>query len=440
MKIGPASARLGAGALGIAVCVTLLCGGCSSKTKTAKKNDKPAALVPMANHIAVQRVWSIKLSGEAPRLRLGLDVAAADGRVFAANHKGMVAAYQLDNGRPIWHRELKAPLSAGPSVAHGLVAVGSSKGEIILLSATDGQVRWRVRVNSEILSAPVISDNLVLVRGVDGKLHGLTVKDGSEDWVADQQVPRLSLRGTSRPTLVGDLVICGFDNGRVMALVRHNGVTAWEATVGQARGSTELARLSDVDANVVADGDDLFAVAYQGRIMRLVLESGQAVWTRDMSSYRGLAVDGDALYISTADGELVRLDRNNGTEQWRQKALLRRQLTVPVIYGGRVVIADAGGVVHWLDASTGDFLARALVDKPVGSKPIESKGIKVKLRVSSPPVVAGGLLLVFTDSGVLSAFRTSQASAAAAAAAPAGAGAPAAEPAPAAQPAQPAQP
>jgi outer membrane protein assembly factor BamB len=402
------------GALLVVLAAALLAlGGCSStKTKTttaAKKNDKPMVLVPLANRIAVQRVWSAKLAGEQPKLRLGLDVAASDDRVFAANHKGVVEAFVLATGKPVWHRALKAPLSAGPTAAHGLVAVGSSKGEVIALSAADGQVRWRVHINAEILGAPAIADDQVIVRGVDGKLHGLSGADGSELWIVDQQVPRLSLRGTSRPTLIGDIVVCGFDNGRVMAVARHNGATAWDATIGQSHGSTELARLSDVDATVMADGGDLFAIAYQGHVARLTLESGQVVWTRDMSSYRGLAVDDQAVYISTAEGEVVRLERNNGTEQWRQKALARRQLTAPVLYGGRLVVADGGGVVHWLDPATGDFEARALVGKAVKGRPLSSKGIKVGMRVSDTPLVAGGLLLVFSDAGVISAFRTAPA-------------------------------
>ena len=135
---------------------------------------------------------------------------------------------------------------------------------------------------------------------------------------------------------------------------------------------------------MVADGDDLFAVAYQGRVTRLARDTGQVIWARDLSSYRGLAVDDNAVYISTADGDLVRVDRKNGTEQWRQKALVRRQLTAPVIYGGRVVVADGDGVVHWLDPATGDFVARAQVGGSVGrNSVVTSKGIAFKKRVTS---------------------------------------------------------
>ena len=408
--------------LGVLLCTALMCAGCSSASKNKKKNDAPAALVPFANRIELQRVWSTKLSGEAPKLRLGLGVSADGERVFAASHKGAVEAIDLKSGKLLWRRDLKAPLAGGPAAGFGLVVVGSSKGEVIALSETDGKISWRIRINAEILSAAAIDDTLVVLRGVNGRLHGLSPKDGSEIWLAEQQGPRLSLRGTGPPLLLGDLAIAGFDNGRVAAVTRGNGTTAWDTAVGQSHGSTELARLIDVDAPVVADGDDLFAVAFQGRVTRLARETGQVIWARDLSSYRGLAVDDNAVYVSTADGDLVRLDRKNGTEQWTQKALVRRQLTAPVVYRGRIVVADAGGVLHWLDPATGDFLARAQVGSSVGRKTVvTSKGVAYKKRVSSTPIVAGGLVLVFTDNGALSAFRAPEPIAATAAAAAAAA-------------------
>jgi len=374
--------------LGAALCALSMIAGCTS----TKKEDRPAVLVKLVNRISIKRVWRTHLSGEVPTLRLGLGVAASGQQVFVANHKGIVEAYALGSGRRLWQKNLKVPLSAGPGEGDGLVVFGTSKGEIIALSEVDGAPRWRTRINSEILAAPAVGADLVVVAGVDGKLHGLSTADGSESWVVDQQPPRLSLRGSSRPTLVGDLAFSGFDNGRVVAVVRANGSSAWDAAIGQPHGSTELQRLIDVDAAVVADGDDLFAVAYQGRVARLTRETGEIVWARDMSSYRGLAVDGTGVYISTADGEVVRLDRTNGTEQWRQKALARRQLTAPVIYGGRVVVADLAGVVHWLDASDGALLARVQSGKHA---------------INSTPLVAGGLLLVFSDDGDLDAFSAS---------------------------------
>jgi outer membrane protein assembly factor BamB len=360
---------------------------------STNKADKPMKLVKITNRMEVKRVWTASMGGEKPKLRLGLGVVSDGERVFAASYKGTVEAFDLRTGRREWEHSVRAPLSGGPGASDGVVAVGSSKGEVIAMSEASGAELWRVRVNGEILSEPVIGGGEVLVRTVDGKLHALGVASGAEDWVTDQQVPRLSLRGTPTPTIAGDLAICGFDNGRVAAVTLRGGTAAWDVAVAQARGSNELKRLIDVDARVIAAGDDLFAVAYQGRLVRLARETGQVTWGRDLSSYRGLTVDGDAVYVATSEGELVRLDRSTGTEQWRQKSLLRRMLSAPVEYNNVIVVADIDGVVHFIDRSSGNFLARTSAGG----------------RVSASPIVAGGMVLTFSDKGEISAFRTSPA-------------------------------
>src|SRR5581483_10697432 len=103
-----------------------------------------------------------------------------------------------------------------------------------------------------------------------------------------------------------------------------------------------------------------------------------------------LALDGNALYITSADGTLARMDRASGTVQWQQKVLARRELTAPAVFGGRIVVADLEGFVHWFDAADGAYLGRVSAGKG---------------RVSAAPLALGDLLLVFTDRGELRAFR-----------------------------------
>lgn len=114
--------------VGALLATALLFSGCSSKKDTKKAAEKPAVLVPIANRIEVRRVWAASVGGESPKLRIGLGVAADGDKVFAANHKGAVDAFDLNTGRRLWRRQVKAPLSGGPSAGNGMVLVGSSKG------------------------------------------------------------------------------------------------------------------------------------------------------------------------------------------------------------------------------------------------------------------------------------------------------------------------
>jgi outer membrane protein assembly factor BamB len=370
------------------VAVLLFIAACSKD----KDIDTPAVLTPINATLKVDRVWGTSIPDKGAKvLRLGLGLAAEGDRVYAAGYKGEVIAFQRDSGRVVWSTKTKAPISGGPSASPDLVVVGTSAGEVIALTAADGKILWRVRLNGEILAAPAISDRVVAVRTVDGKLRALSPKDGHDLWTQEQQVPRLSLRGTSRPVIAGDLTLCGFDNGKVIAVNMNDGSLQWEATVAPPHGRTELERLVDVDSTPRVSGQDVFTVGFQGRVAMLALDTGQVWWSHDASSYRGIALDDDALYIANAAGEVVALRRRTGAEIWRQKALLHRGLSAVALTDNAVVTADYQGNVHWLDKATGELAARI----PSG-----------KVRVSNPPIVSGNMVFVINDAGRISAFRT----------------------------------
>jgi outer membrane protein assembly factor BamB len=360
-----------------------------------KDVDRPKDLVPLKSPaLTVTRAWTANVGGTRKPLRLGLALNVHGDTVYAAGEKGEVAAFNVGSGRMLWHTHVKATLGGGPDASDQLVAVGSTDGDVFTFDPASGATRWHVNVGGELLAPPALTQRVVVVRAVDGKLHGLAPADGHELWQLQQPVPRLSLRGTSRPQISGDLAICGFDNGKVMAANLIDGTSAWETVISPPQGRTEIERLNDVDAVPRIAGNDVYVAQFQGKVAMLALDSGQIWWSHDLSSYRGLNLDLDAdtLYVATSDGEVVALRRRTGAEVWRQKALLHRGLSAPAVAGDTVIVADFQGYVHWLDKSSGAILARTRSGKA---------------RVSNPPVVAGGLVLVINDRGEISAFRAS---------------------------------
>jgi len=368
--------------------VTLLAGlaACSKD----KEVDPPAELVDMKPLIKIDRVWSTGLGGGTKELRLGLGAASDGERLYAASNDGDVIAFDLKSGKNLWRTDTKLPLAGGPGVGAGRVVVGSSEGDVVALNAADGTQVWKTRINGEVLSAPAVAPSVAVVRSVNGRLQGLDLADGHELWSTEQQVPRLSLRGTAAPVIVGDIVVCGFDNGKVVAVNLAAGDVQWETQVASSKGRTELARLVDIDSSVQVIDKDVYVAGFQGRAAMLALDSGQIWWSRDESSDRGLVVDAETIYITDADGDIQALKRRDGTPLWKQSALHRRGLSGPVLDGAAIVVADFEGYVHWLDAATGELLGRTSTD---GN------------RVTNRPLVINGTVYVLTDGGKLSAFR-----------------------------------
>jgi outer membrane protein assembly factor BamB len=401
-----------------ALVALILVAGCSKD----KDVEPPAALVKFPEKLPVKELWGDKVGGgkKQVKLRLGLGPAIDDGLVFAASDKGEVVAVNLETGRQVWVKKYKRmQLSAGPSAALGKVVVGSTKGWVIALEGSSGKELWRAHVNSELLSGPAISDKAVVIRSVDGRLHGLDAQTGKEFWSVEQQVPRLSLRGTAIPVIAKEVAVSGFDNGKVMAVALMTGDTVWDTTLATPHGRTELDRLVDIDSAVIVIGDNVFATGFQGRTAMIALDSGQIWWAHDMSSYRGLAADDENLYVTQADGTVVALRQRDGSEVWHNDKLRRRALSAPAVTSTAIALADFQGYLHWLDKNTGELVARERV---------------AKFRVSSPPVASKDTVVVLTDGGKMAAFRASPRTPPAAARPPTSAPPP---PTPAAPPATP---
>jgi len=366
----------------------LIAAGCSKD----KDVEPPAKLVDFPATLPVKKLWDEGVGGgkKQVKLRLGLGPAIDNGLVFAASHKGELVAVSLESGKHVWLKKLKLPLSAGPGAGFGMVVVGTSKGAVVAFEGSTGKQLWRTQVNSELLSAPAIGENVVAMRSVNGRLHGFNSQTGKEMWSVEQQVPRLSLRGTATPIIAKDVAISGFDNGKIMAVSLSNGDTVWDTALASPHGRTELDRLVDIDSPVRVVGDNVFAAGYQGRTAMLALDSGQIWWSHDMSSYRGLAADDENIYVTQSDGVIVAMRQRDGSEVWRNEKVERRALTAPVVIDSAVAIADYQGYVHFLDKKTGELVARVKVSKQ---------------RVSSAPAAFGNTVVVLTDGGSLAAFR-----------------------------------
>jgi outer membrane protein assembly factor BamB len=357
------------------------------KDKTA---EPPAELVDVKQTLPVTKLWSAGLGGGGEKLRLALGLADGGELLYAASRDGEVRALEPASGRTRWESDTESELSAGPGTGDGLVVVGTSSGTLIALEATNGKQRWRARLSGEVLAAPLVAGGRVIVRTVDGRLRALDAADGKEAWMVEDVVPRLTLRGTSPPVRAGDVVICGFDSGRVMAVAIGSGDILWQAQVSSPRGRSELERLADIDAAIRVAGEEVYAIGYQGRIAMIALDSGQIWWTRDLSSYRDVGMDDDQLYVSTSDGDVVALRRRDGSTVWQQTGLKRRGLGAPVVHAGAIAVGDFDGYLHWLDRDSGRFVAR---ERPGDT------------RVATTPIVSGDRLFVIDDGGEVVAYR-----------------------------------
>jgi outer membrane protein assembly factor BamB len=350
---------------------------------------EPTKLTDIVTSVNVKRLWNVKIGDDAEFLRVALQPAGDGNRIYAASRDGNVVALHPETGREFWRSKLEIELSAGPGVGEGLVVVGAADGYLIALDADSGVERWRAYIVGETLAKPLIKDELVVAITIDNRLRAVSAFDGSERWTVEQATPRLTVRGSATPIAVGSTVIAGFDNGRLAAVNRASGDTEWEAMLSPPSGRSDLERLSDIDGMISVVGQDVYASGYQGSIAAVASESGQMLWSRDVSSHEGVSADWNNLYTVTDEGSVVALTRRSGDETWRQNSLIRREPTLPVAFNTTVAVGDFEGYLHFFSNFDGKAVARVRFGNEA---------------ISNEPVVVANRLYVQSDSGSVAAF------------------------------------
>jgi len=332
----------------------------------------PAKLVEFTPEINIDVVWSKNIGVGADGQFLNLGLSISDGKVFVADHQGLVQARQFESGDLVWEIETKFNYSAGPSMGDQTLILATSNAEVLALDAKTGQQRWVTPVSSEVLATPVIANHIVIIRTTDGKVFALDEKDGHLRWVFERSVPALSIRGTGSPIMVEGNLIAGFANGKLLALRLTDGKVVWETTIAIPSGRSEVERLVDLDVDPVETDGVIFLSSFQSGTSAVLEIDGDILWqNEDISSFSGLGFDWRYLYISDTNSHLWQLDQRNGAALWKQDALDHRHLTAPAIYDDYVVVGDYAGYVHWLSTNDGRQLGRIqITDSPIVTKPL----------------------------------------------------------------------
>jgi outer membrane protein assembly factor BamB len=215
-----------------------------------------------------------------------------------------------------------------------------------------------VFVGGEVLVAPVAGEGFVLVNTGGGRLFALQPDTGEQRWMHQSENSLLTLRGISQVTSAGGGIIYGTGSGKVGVLIADKGVPAWEEPIAIAKGSTDLARIIDVDATPIVQNGTIFAIAYNGQLVSMELRTGRIIWKRDYASFRSMTLVNGIIYLVDTTGKVYAIDAASGTENWSQSVLNKHLVTGPAVYKEYVVVGDSEGNLHWFSRESGEYLAR----------------------------------------------------------------------------------
>lgn len=368
-----------------AIAMLALLAACSSNKPSPQR--LPAPLVEFSQTMSVRTAWEVQV-GKAGEYFFS--PAAVGGSLFAAAADGTVMRLNAQSGQVAWRINAGTSLTAGVGSDGSTVAVAGKDGTVLAFDA-EGKQKWKAKVSTEVLSSPAVGEGLVVVRSIDNRMVAFDAATGNRRWNFERAAPPLTLRTAPGILIVEQKVYAGLPGGRLVALAAATGAPLWELAIGLPRGTNDLERISDVSGMPVLNGRSICAVAYQGRIACVDMQSGAARWAREFSSPAGLAVD--PRFVFTVDERSVvhGLSREEGAAVWQNDRMRNRGLSAPASFGRAVAVGDNQGYLHFLSREDGKLLARVSTDRTA---------------IAAAPQVVGSALIYQTKGGSLAALTS----------------------------------
>lgn len=350
---------------------------------------QPVELVDIDETVTLDKRWSRSIGDGQGDGYYRLNPLLADGAIYAVSSDGELAALDAESGRERWSVALELPVSGGVGKYRDALFLGGADGLVIKLSAQDGSELWRTPVSGEVLAAPQSDGSVVVAQAYDGKLMGFDFETGEKLWTYTNDVPVLTLRGTSTPIIYNDIAIAAFADGKVIAVSLETGSVVWEARVAIAQGRSEIERIVDIDGSMATQGVELYVASYQGRLVALEMRAGRKLWQRNVSSVSGVSVGFGNVYVADEDGTVSAFLRNGQGVRWQNIDLGYRELSRPTPVTSYVAVVDFEGYLHLLSQVDGTIVGRARPD---------SDGARADM------IASGNTLYVYGNSGDLVAY------------------------------------
>ena len=358
---------------------------------------------------APSRAWTARIAGTGDRRRLADAPVVGGGRLYVVDTDGVVHAFDAATGARAWQYRMDVPSGIRASAfgggasytsvgGQGRVFATNGIGEVIALDAGTGAEVWKAKPAGPLRGAPTLAFNSVYVMTQDNQIHALSAADGSPLWSESGAATQAGVFGVAAPAAGQGSVVAGYSSGELGAYRYENGRLLWADALARTSMSTEVASLTDIDADPIIDDGRVYALGQGGRMAAYELVTGQRVWELNLSGISTPAIAGEWLFTLTDDARLLAIARSTGRVRWiTQLPRFRDEedrkgpifWTGPVLAGNQLWIASSRGQVARVSVGEGAVTEFAELNDGV----------------SLPPIIADGTLYVLDDGGTIHAWQ-----------------------------------
>ena len=260
---------------------------------------------------------------------------------------------------------------SGAVADENAVYIGTREGDFRALNIEDGSILKRFALGPEdaddrdlhgVYGAPVMHDGSLYFGGYNGVLYALSAPSLDTKW--SEPIGSSIVGG---PSLAGDVVLVGADNGTVYAFdqeadeqQRWSVSERWTFQTG-----------NKVWSSPIAVGDVVYATSLDKNLYAISLEDGSKLWhfTTKGAIASTPAYDGGTVYFGSFDGVFYAVNASDGTLLWRFDGADSWYWGAPLVYGDSVYAPSLDGNLYALDKRTGELRWTLETEGPIVGSP-----------------------------------------------------------------------
>ncbi|HKB95826.1 MAG TPA: PQQ-binding-like beta-propeller repeat protein [Rhizomicrobium sp.] len=343
------------------------------------------------------------------------------GLIYTLDAEAHIYVFRLGDGRPVWNRRLapkngtdmptlwgllgkantvSPPQGMGGGVAYddGKIFVTSGFGVLICMDARTGRDIWRKDLGMPIVNAPVVSGGRIFISTHDNHFYALAASDGRTLWDHQGISESAGILASTNAAVSGETVIAPYTSGEIFALRAQNGQVGWTDVLSRSGHVTALSALDDIAGRPVIDRGVVYAISQSGLMAAFSVNTGERLWSRDIGGIQSPWAAGDYIYVLDNNARLICLTRKEGRVRWIHQLPQYENpddKSDPIIWAGPVLVSDK------LIVTSSNGYAEAI-------SPYDGKltgRVEIPSGTTIAPVVAGGVLYLYTSDAELVALR-----------------------------------
>lgn len=247
--------------------------------------------------------------------------------------------------------------------------IGTREGDFRALNIADGSTLRRFELGGEenrdllgVYGAPILHDGSLYFGGYHGVLYALSTPGLDTKWSEPIGSPIVG-----GPTLAGDVVLVGADNGKIYAFDQEaDEQQRWTVS---ARWTFQTG--NKVWSSPIGVGGVVYATSLDKNLYAINLEDGSKLWqfTTNGAIASTPAYDEDTVYFGSFDGVFYAVNASNGALRWKFDGADSWYWGAPLVHGDLVFAPSLDGNLYALDKRAGELRWSLATEGPIVGSP-----------------------------------------------------------------------